>query len=87
MQVLFNASSAHGQPRRSRQSVVSTPLCLTSDDVPSASGPPEKEGVVHFINEVGERWRSVSVELQCLRSMLEEVQSGRGWSPDFGTIL
>ncbi|XP_043237695.1 nesprin-1-like isoform X2 [Amphibalanus amphitrite] len=38
-------------------------------------GPQEKEVVVHFINEVGERWRSVSVELQCLRSMLEEVLS------------
>ncbi|XP_037072795.1 nesprin-1-like [Pollicipes pollicipes] len=38
-------------------------------------GPKEKEVVVHFINEVGERWRFVSVELQCLRSMLEEVLS------------
>ena len=42
---------------------------------PRLTGPEEKEVVVHFINEVGERWRSVSVELQCLRSMLEEVRT------------
>ena len=44
----------------------------------SAAGAQEKEIVVHFINEVGERWRSVSVELQCLRSMLEEVSAHTG---------
>jgi len=34
-----------------------------------------REGRVadHFLWEIGERWKSVSMELRCLQSMLEEV--------------
>jgi len=35
----------------------------------------QREGRIadHFLWEIGERWKSVSMELRCLQSMLEEV--------------